>query len=529
MTLRSLRWRWKNWPAMRNCGRSWAREAGTGFINTHHKLARPGLPRECYRGKQSCMTDRTSKIVVFLIVMSCCAAGAYLALFCPGYANNSEYLGGLIFLQIVIAALWKYRQRFFPALQIVFLWAATFSPFVSAATVGRWFVLAVGAFVGLVVYMKDRSHRFGAFHLVACCCVVAAFISAMVSSYPALAALKALSIFLLFLYGAAGARLAVGGREAQFLSGLFVGVEILVYINVAIHFILRVSLFNNLNSLGALTGVALTPLLAWGVATSNEIATRRRRSFAFILAILLLLSSFARAAIVGALLSCILLCIVLRQYRLLVKGLAVSLAAAALIAAVAPPESSDGDSLADVFVYKGKRQAGLLGSRQTPWQQTFSVIQEHPWFGSGFGTSKTAVGEVVETRGFASNSKFTREHGSSYLAILEWQGLVGVSPFLALVLVVAVNAGKVLVSVRRTSDASFPALPMALVLIAGLVHAAFEDWMFAVGYYLCVFFWSFAFVLNDFVSRKIAVQMPHPISCLSQQWLHRLEATVPAR
>ncbi len=165
------------------------------------------------------MTDRTSKIVVFLIVMSCCAAGAYLALFCPGYANNSEYLGGLIFLQIVIAALWKYRQRFFPALQIVFLWAATFSPFVSAATVGRWFVLAAGAFVGFVAYMKGRSHRFGAFHLLACCCVVAAFISAMVSSHPALAALKALSIFLLFLYGAAGARLAVAGRETQFLRG----------------------------------------------------------------------------------------------------------------------------------------------------------------------------------------------------------------------------------------------------------------------------------------------------------------------
>src|SRR5206468_2465785 len=299
MTLRSLRLRWENWPATRNCVRSWVGEAGTGFINTHRKLARRGLPKQCYRGKQSCMTDRVSKIAVFLIVMSCCAAGAYLAVFRPSYANNSEYLGGLIFLQIVIAALWSYRQRFFPALQIVFLWAATFSPFVSAATVGRWFVLAAGVLVGFLAYMKDRSHRFGAFHLLACCCVVAAFISAMVSSHPALAALKAFSI-------------------------------------------------------------------------------------------LLLLFSFARAAIVGALLSCILLCIVLRQYRLLVKGLAVSLAAAALIAAVAPPESSDGDSLADVFVYKGKRQAGLLGSRQTPWQQTVAVIQERPWFGSGFGTSKTA-------------------------------------------------------------------------------------------------------------------------------------------
>src|SRR6266566_3501857 len=78
MTLRSLRLRWENWPATRNCVRSWVGEAGTGFINTHRKLARRGLPKQCYRGKQSCMTDRVSKIAVFLIVMSCCAAGADL-------------------------------------------------------------------------------------------------------------------------------------------------------------------------------------------------------------------------------------------------------------------------------------------------------------------------------------------------------------------------------------------------------------------------------------------------------------------
>src|SRR5207245_5181868 len=113
MTLRSLRWRWKNWPAMRNCGRSRAREAGTGFINTHHKLARPGLPRECYRGKQSCMTDRSSKILAFLIVMSCCAAGEYLAVFCHGYVNNSDYLVELNLLIFEFALLWCYIICFY--------------------------------------------------------------------------------------------------------------------------------------------------------------------------------------------------------------------------------------------------------------------------------------------------------------------------------------------------------------------------------------------------------------------------------
>jgi len=38
---------------------------------------------------------------------------------------------------------------------------------------------------------------------------------------------------------------------------------------------------------------------------------------------------------------------------------------------------------------------------------------------------------------------------------------------------------------------------MAMVLVAGLVHAVFEDWLFAVGYHLCVFFWTMAFLLRD--------------------------------
>ena len=36
-----------------------------------------------------------------------------------------------------------------------------------------------------------------------------------------------------------------------------------------------------------------------------------------------------------------------------------------------------------------------------------------------------------------------------------------------------------------------------MVMVAGLLHAGFEDWLFAPGYYLCVFFWSMAFVFVD--------------------------------
>ena len=65
----------------------------------------------------------------------------------------------------------------------------------------------------------------------------------------------------------------------------------------------------------------------------------------------------------------------------------------------------------------------------------------------------------------------------------------------------------------QTRDPFSPAVPIAVVLTAGLVHAAFEDWMFAVGYYLCVFFWSLAFVLVDVmpVTRQVFVSSSVPV------------------
>jgi hypothetical protein len=43
------------------------------------------------------------------------------------------------------------------------------------------------------------------------------------------------------------------------------------------------------------------------------------------------------------------------------------------------------------------------------------------------------------------------------------------------------------------------------MLFAGLVHAFFEDWLIAVGYYLTVFFWVSAFWLVDLMPARVAV------------------------
>ena len=291
--------------------------------------------------------------------------------------------------------------------------------------------------------------------------------------------------------------MAVMGREASFFLKLLLGCELLVYITAISYFIFHAEIFGNPNSLGAVMGVAAVPVLLWGILVSERPTTRWRRTFAFALALLLLFSSYARAGIAGAAVSCILLCVALRRYGLLLKGWAIALALAAFVAAVVPFHQQPSDSLTSVFVYKGQREDGILASRQPIWDETVSTIQEHPWLGSGFGTSPTSSEVVQQPESFESLREATREHGNSYLAITEWVGFVGDIPFFGLVVLIAVNVGRALAQMRRTGNVLSPAIPLAGVLAAGLMHAAFEDWLFAPGYYLCVFFWTLAFIMVD--------------------------------
>src|SRR5439155_15764268 len=360
------------------------------------------------------MTDRLSRIAL----PACCGLLAiYLVVFRPGYLVSDYYLGTFIFLQILGAALWDFSSRFFPLLISVFLWAGINLLLGGAWSRGRWFVLAVGAIVGFVIYMSDRRHRFGSLHLLALSAVLAALISSMVSAYPYIASLKTLSLFLLFLYGSAGARLATMGREAKFFSSLLLGCELLVYGRALAYLVFHHKLFGNPNSLGAVMGVVAVPLMIWGVLSAQTAAVRRRRSFALVLSIVLLLFSLARAGIVAGAVASLVLCIGLRQYRLLLKGLALTAVLAVGVAFFAPPPGQS-DSVASTFLYKGKQQAGLWGSRQAAWQKTWEVIQERPWFGTGFGTSNSSPVDVPFSH-FSSDAFYNREHGNSYLAITE--------------------------------------------------------------------------------------------------------------
>jgi len=461
------------------------------------------------------MTDRISKsVLIGAVVLGSMLLLAYLAYSRPGYFVNQTYLGGIVLFEFLFAAIWGYRRVFFPIVIVTFLLAGVDLPVGGIWTAARWFFLCAGALVGSFIMLKERLHHFGLFHALATFAILAAMVSAAVSRYPGFALLKAVSLLLLFLYAATGARLAVTGRETRFFRGLLTGCEVFVGA-LAVFYFLGMEVMGNPNSLGAVMGVAGAPILLWGTMLPENPFVHKRRLVLYALSMYLVFQSHSRAGMIAAFLSCGLLCVALRRYKMLGQGVVIILIVATASAIIDPEAfSKTVSTLTSSVVYKGKDpELGLLSSRQTPWQGAVESIRSHFWFGSGFGTTDTGEDASAHLSAFETTLRVSRENGSSYLTIATWVGMLGVAPFLFLLLALLVNVFRTILWMLNTANPSHPAIPLAMVMVAGLLHAGFEDWLFAPGYYLTVFFWSLAFVLADLTPSA-------PLPKFSLAWQH---------
>jgi O-antigen ligase len=441
-----------------------------------------------------------------LIVLGVAGLGAVLFLEIvrrPGYFANSTYLEAIIAIELVLACLWRFEKVFFPVTMWCFLSAATALPLAGESFTARWLFLAVGALAGSVIWMKsNRVQHFGVFHLVALFAVLAALASASTSGAPLTALLKVGSLFLLFLYASTGGRVALAGREAAFVNGLVLACEILVFVATIFYFAGH-DLFGNPNNLGAFVGVIATPVLLWAALVAESRGERQRHYTALALCAVLLYVSVCRAAIVADAIVTIALTMGLRRPRLLLKAAFIAAFLLEAMAVANPAHMSElMDSLTGRFIFKleaHRPQQGILGSRMTPWDETISAVAVHPWFGTGFGTSDQGgnLSNNQESSSIYTVEGTNREHGSSYLALVEYMGLLGILPFLLMLLFLMRAVVRVYKWMRRTSSPYHYAIPFAMVTMAGLIHAAFEDWLVAPGSYLCLFFWVLAFLLID--------------------------------
>jgi O-antigen ligase len=441
---------------------------------------------------------------------------AILAIFYarPGFFRDPVILGALILIEIVFACLWHYRRLYFGLTMLTFAAAGLNVSFSGPALTARWPVLAVGAIAGAAIWMRSKHQSFSTLHLAAFLCVPAAAVSAIDSIDPTTSLLKVLSLFLLFLYCSTGVRLGMAGREAQFMKGILLGCEINVFL-CAIMYPLGWEVWGNPNSLGAVIGVVMVPFMLWGFLIAETRGDKYRKGIALLICLVLLFVSLSRASILAAVLTSILLCFSLRRQRLLIEGTFLVVLILAITAVIEPAHFEQfSRNLTTDVLYKGKKETGVLGSRQGPWQETLNSLKQHPWFGTGFGTSdigsKRQAVNLSVLEGIYTNEGSNREHGNSYLAMAEYLGLLGMLPFAFLLLLLVRMIVQVCRWMRRTMNVHHYAVPLSMILVGGLVHAFFEDWLLAVGYYLCIFFWICAFLLDDIMPDRKPLRFAAP-------------------
>ncbi len=424
----------------------------------------------------------------------------------PRLFANASSLGAILALEIVLACLWRFEKVFFPVTMACFLSADTANPFAGESLTLRWFFLAVGALAGSIIWMKNnRTRHFALFHLIALFCVLSALASASASGAPLTASLKVASLCLLFLYASTGARVALAGREGAFVRGLVLACELLVFA-VSLLYFAGDNIFGNPNNLGAMIGVVATPVLLWAALVAENRGERQRRYTALALCGVLLYVTVCRAAIVADAVLVIVLPAVLRRPKLLLRAAFAGALFLEIMAVANPSHMGEFiDSLSGRFIFKvegDRSHQGIFGSRETPWEETISAVKKHPWFGTGFGTSDLGNALPDSQRSMYYTLEVSnREHGSSYLALAEYMGLLGILPFLALLLLLTRAAVRTFASVRRGGGLHHYSVPFAMIILAGLIHAGFEDWLFAAGSYLCVFFWVSAFLLIDLATQ----------------------------
>jgi O-antigen ligase len=397
---------------------------------------------------------------------------------------------------IVVAGLIasQYQTHFWTLMIAVFFWAGSAFPLAGAMNVFRWVVLGSGVLMALGYYVrKENRIPFNHLHLLGLFTVVAAFASAIVSVNPLLTLLKALSLAALFLYGFIGVRIFWSRNPEAFVRKLVLMAEGLVYFS-AVCYLASFEVWGNPNSLGLIMGCICWPVLLWRFITPAARRKSPRQFIALLVCGALLVLSISRASLTGAAVTSMFLLVGARRYRMLMIGASLFMVILLSMYLMKPERFQNAS---EAFLYKKGERGDIMNSRQKPWERSMAAFREHPWLGLGYGAADNSSDWRFT---YVTQGQLTRERGSSYLTMLETTGVVGTVFFALLILALIREIWRVFFWLRRTGKVNQPSVVAASIIIAGLVNAVFEDWMFAVGYYMSVIFWLLAFSLRDWMA-----------------------------
>jgi O-antigen ligase len=241
-------------------------------------------------------------------------------------------------------------------------------------------------------------------------------------------------------------------------------------------------------------GCICWPVLLWRLILPATRLQYTRRFISLFVCGLLLVSSVSRASLAAASVSSMFLLLGARRFRTLLVGMGL-IAAVLINMSLVTPERFQNAS--DALLYKKAETGSLIGSRGKPWERSVSTFREHPWLGVGFGVAENSADWHF---GYATQGQLTRERGSSYLTMLEGTGAVGSFFSGLLILALLREIWRIFSRLRYTGQVNQPAVVAGAIVLGGLVNAFFEDWLFAVGYYMSVIFWVLALSLRDWTA-----------------------------
>lgn len=440
-------------------------------------------------------------------------AGAAVVFYIPDVLAQPAAVAAVAGAVIVGVLLLRYETRFYPAVLLAFFWAGTGMPFQSAGTIGRWAMLAAAAVFGVAIAIRRGWMHFEIFHFLTGFAVTMAGASVYDSVNRSLAGPKAASLALLFLYCSVGLRLSFRGRERPFMEWVGATAEGVVWFTVVMYYLVGRPFWGNPNSLGAVMSVVIFPIVLWSTQTARTQMELYRRWAALAIAGYFVYQSGSRASIGSLILSSALLLWGLRRHRLLANGFILLVLLIPTVELLSPGRLGD---IVTGVVYKQNGERDLLQSRRSVWNTTMAIIEKRPMLGSGFGTS--VASNRLDSGGIALTSRSEEmEHGSSYLSMVAWLGLLGSVPFVLMLLTIGIRLSRAYAWMRSSGNAQHAIVPIAAVITAGLVNAVFEDWLLAVGYYLCIVFWTFTFLLVDLAPSRFAGaewkwRQSHPLS-----------------
>jgi O-antigen ligase len=460
------------------------------------------------------MIESSRTIKIFPVIAATSIVVLLYLSFSHPYLFGETNLLALLVLVMAGFIVSQYETHFWGLMIAVFFWAGSEFPLAGAMNLFRWVVLGLGAFVAIGYYAR-RANRvpFNYLHLLGLFTLVAAFASVLVSVNRVMTLLKALSLAALFVYASLGARTLWGGNPAPFVRKLVLMSEGLVYFT-AICQSASFPVWGNPNSLGLIMGCICWPVLLWRLILPAPRQGSPRNFVALFVCGALLIFSLSRASMVAALLTSVFLLVGARRYRTLLMGVSLFAAILLNVFLVAPQRFKDASK---TVMYKKSERGNFLDSRQEPWQRSLATFRQHPWLGVGFGAADNSADWRLN---YVTIGQQSRERGSSYLTIVETTGLIGAFPCALLILGLMREVWRVFTRLRRTGQVNHPAVVAAPIILAGLVNAAFEDWMVAVGYYMCVIFWVLSFSLCDWMACPAWSEVPRARERLDRGVVH---------